>query len=796
MKYLSTPTEKISSWFVFLFKEMQNRMMSIIFILIIFVMLWYVPQINDLILVLNQTCNHWLAVPMFFTSLIVFAFFISATGDYFSPPDILYTKQGAFPMYQNKRSKYLQLPKDAKEVYVDAQRNGHELAQTTQFNEGRGQYIRRVFPKFLGSILILVAAFAINHTFSEVYNGESIVIGGDWSFIVVLILMLLMLNQSIAKWVLSLISKVPKVVKYGPIVMVIVSFVLIVILGFLNQGGTKGDSYRLFYALILLAVLFLTISLSYNSYILYIKRKIGGKLIIGFIGVILVSYFILFFNPMGLKVFTPISIIMICVIGIYTTFNILKIIGKRLELPILGMVLLVAMCLAIYNANKENFNHYEASSTDVINHKPSDRLSLNAYSMRWVQDRIELIKAQDETQPFPIVIVSAEGGGSRAGLWSFLVQSYLFDKNPDYFEKHLFGMSGASGGGVGNNMFYTQAYELLQNTSAKPLKYDSWSPNYDCDEDDSGFEYRASTIYNQDYLSSSVASVMGRDLFKNITDIGVFYDRGALLEFQWEDQFKKTFERADNPLGAAYLDLMPIPGKHQYIRPLIITNVTELQSGERVVISPVSVASDKHNMGVFKDLLAVYPDQNRMLKRSTAMSMNARFPYVSPSARVTGVGQFGDAGYYNNVGGEVSERMRVALIRALDSVSKTDSTFSRKYVIKNLVISNYVEQPDKITYSSQLLAPLSTIANATFAHPKQSEKTFTNVITIQSKRVEIPVDASSITKMIQTLSDSDGTIEPVIPLGRYLSRAAVRSLEFRLNQEEVKKQLDSVLMYN
>ncbi|MEH6537530.1 MAG: hypothetical protein V7719_14120 [Psychroserpens sp.] len=789
MKYISAPTEKISSWFVFLLKEMQNRMMSIIFILLIFMLLWYVPQVNDLILVLNQTCNHWLAVPMFFTSLIVFAFFISATGDYFSPPDIKFNKHGAFPDYYSESIKYFKLPKDAKEVFLDKKKN--ELAENIEFKETRGQYIRRVFPKVLGSILILVAAFAINHTFAEVYNGEDIVIGGDWSFIVVLALMFLMVNQRIAQWVTALISRVPIITKYGPIAIVLLSFILIVILGFLNQGGTRGDSIRLFYALILLTVLFLTLTLSYNSYILFIKRKIGGKLIIVFIGVILISYIILFFNPLGLEMFTPISITMICVIGIYTSLNILKIIGHKVNLPILGLFLMVSVGLAIYNANKLNFNHYEASSTDVVNNKPSDRLSLNEYSNQWVKDRLDLIKAQDSLNPFPIIIVSAEGGGSRAGLWSFLVQSYLFDKNPDYFEKYLFSMTGASGGGVGNNMFYAQAYELLENPSAKPLKYRNWSPEFNCDEDDSGFEYRASTIYNQDYLSSSVASVMGRDLFKNITDIGTFCDRGALLEFQWEEQYKKTFERTDNPLKAAYLDLMPKKGEHTYIRPLIITNVTELQSGERVVISPVSVASDTNNMAAFRDLLAIYPDQNRMIKRSTAMSMNARFPYLSPSARITGVGQFGDAGYYNNIGGDVSERLKIALVKALDSVNRIDSTFQNKYVIKNLVISNFSEKPDKVVYSTQLLAPLSTIASATFAHPKESEKTFANAITIQSKRVEIPMDESSMNKLIQTLSDSDGKIEPVIPLGRYLSRAAVRSLEFRL--KEVEDNLNTVV---
>ena len=493
MKYLSNPSNDIGSWLLQIIHEIQKRAMSIVFVLLIFVLLWFVPQINDLILVLNQSCNHWITTPVFFVTLIVFAFFISAAGDYFSPPELWDTKCGVFPNYPKDTIHYFKIPKDAKEVFIDSQKEGI-YSSDTKLSESSGQYIRRVFPKLLGSLLILIAAFAINNTFTEVY-GESIAYGGNLGFYIFLVIFLILLRKNVSNWFLKQLEKFPRVAKYGPIVFASLCILLIIILGFLNKGGTRGDSVRMFYALVLLTVLFLTLSLSYNEYVLWLKQKIGGKLIVIFIVFILFSYLFLFFKPTALEDITPISIIMICLIGIYTVLNVLKIIGRWLDLPLLGIVAIVAIGLAIYNAGKDDFKHYEASTTDNIKHKPSERLTIEAYSQQWVEDRLHLMRSQNPGEKFPIILVSAEGGGSRAGLWSFLVQSYLFDKNQDYFEKYLFAMTGASGGGVGNNMFYVQASEILTNPEARPLKYSNWSPKYSCDNDTLGFKYRPYSLY-------------------------------------------------------------------------------------------------------------------------------------------------------------------------------------------------------------------------------------------------------------------------------------------------------------
>ena len=58
--------------------------MSVTFVIIAFLLFWVVPQINDLIVVINQAERDWVAVFIFFSTLTVLAFLISTLGYYYS----------------------------------------------------------------------------------------------------------------------------------------------------------------------------------------------------------------------------------------------------------------------------------------------------------------------------------------------------------------------------------------------------------------------------------------------------------------------------------------------------------------------------------------------------------------------------------------------------------------------------------------------------------------------------------------------------------------------------------------
>lgn len=767
------------TWLQLLLSELGKNSLSVVFIAIMYLMLYIVPQINDLIMVVIQAegLAHWYVVPIFFIVLSVFAFLISKVNVYINPilniPESIKKKLSdeEIEKHVKSQSSFFSPPDDEKDIYVKFKNKKDNEINEGDYIETRESYMAHMLPRILGTILILITAFSVNNTSQQVYENGELIFGGNWTLLALIILLLLFTNKSVVDVIDSIKFLKPILkLKQIPFIIVALSLVLILYFGFENQGGSLKDTKNFFYSLLLLALVFVILRTSSSKSVTAINSG-PAKFINALTAIILLGYIILFISPSSLKFVEPLTIVFICMVGVYTILNIVRYFAARYKwFPSLPTFLIILAILAIRTTESKNFSHYDAShvSTTI---KVEDRMLLDEYINQWISDRRQEILNSSEEDPFPIILVSSEGGGSRAGLWTFLVQSYLFDKDKDYFEKYLFSLSGASGGGVGNNMFYTQAYELLENPSATPLKL--------TEKNKDSLLYRASLVYNNDYLSSSVAGLLGRDSFLSITGLPLgFDDRGKILENEWEKEYANVFNRTkEGSLGAAYLDIMPKKGDHKYIRPIVITSVTHLQSGQRYIISPVNVEKDSFNMNVFPDLLKKYQKihPGQMIKRSTAMSMNARFPYLSPVARIDSVGQFGDAGYYNNIGGSVSLRLQVALERELAK----DSLLNGKYDIRQLSVTNYVNPPDSTNYSSQLMAPVGMISKASFAHPKESVASFNNIDSIQSKQTAIYIT-------------SDEEIKPFIPLGRYLSKTAVRSMEQRLF--EIQKKVDSVIM--
>ena len=116
-------------WIKFIFREFSRHLMSIIFVIIAFLLFWVVPQINDLIVVINEAEKDWADVFIFFSTLSVFAFIISNIGYYFTSDD---SKKQLDTT--KKKLSFLQAPKDHKEVYL-MQKKASEEVEVDDFQE-------------------------------------------------------------------------------------------------------------------------------------------------------------------------------------------------------------------------------------------------------------------------------------------------------------------------------------------------------------------------------------------------------------------------------------------------------------------------------------------------------------------------------------------------------------------------------------------------------------------------------------------------------------------------------------
>lgn len=272
---------------------------------------------------------------------------------------------------------------------------------------------------------------------------------------------------------------------------------------------------------------------------------------------------------------------------------------------------------------------------DAILHADRSRLdqprqTLSAYLDRWLTSR----RDQGSTaRPYPIFIVTAEGGGIRAAYWTATVLGALQDRNPE-FADHVLALSGVSGGSVGASVF--AAMTAVPFSSCRQT---------------GGFEACAQQIGGGDMLSAPLASLLIAEPFRRLTGWFDNADRYVALEDSLERAWRNVEgnERFREPFQNVAAG-----------RALLLPNATSAGSGQRLVITGVDAE------GAFDSAQAL---DGRVFSLSSATLLSARFPLISPAAlheeppgnwmRIV------DGGYSDNSGAATGSDVLKALIAAL-----------------------------------------------------------------------------------------------------------------------------------
>ncbi len=216
----------------------------------------------------------------------------------------------------------------------------------------------------------------------------------------------------------------------------------------------------------------------------------------------------------------------------------------------------------------------------------------------------------------PVFVVAAEGGGLRAAYWTAAVLTSL-QHQYQTFADHCFAISAVSGGSLGAAVFAT----LL---SARP----------------GDFRVASREVLSHDYLAPTIARLLGTDLPQQFLPFPILPDRGSAMEKSWEQSWKKVSEDA---LSRPFLEL-GLPH-----RPLLFLNGTEVETGRRVIFSPVRIPPH----GDFQNAEDGIDLAGGDLSTSAAAHLSARFTYVSPAGTLWSGGsvhRIVDGGYFENSG--------------------------------------------------------------------------------------------------------------------------------------------------
>jgi hypothetical protein len=321
--------------------------------------------------------------------------------------------------------------------------------------------------------------------------------------------------------------------------------------------------------------------------------------------------------------------------------------------PLVALLLVVALVLSSFRVND---NHAVRLLPAPLEGGPR-RLgadvpplpTMEATLERWLSenDRRADIEAATEGDRWPIYVVSAQGGGVFAAYHAAKALALLSKEVPD-FPRHVFALSGVSGGSVGVSLYVNAL---------------------DPSGDNSAIVERVDRAFDVDHLAPVLAALMTGDAAQRVYPWPVAaWDRSLGLELSFSDTPSLTDHSGqvqppislETPFYASQLAGSAAASP----RPFLVLNTTEVDTGRRFLLSPFQFSSD----ATFHAPLRQEGDQD--VRTSTAAVMSARFPIITPYAFFDGSPsqrerRTVDGGYYDNSGAVTGQEILTALNKGL-----------------------------------------------------------------------------------------------------------------------------------
>jgi hypothetical protein len=261
----------------------------------------------------------------------------------------------------------------------------------------------------------------------------------------------------------------------------------------------------------------------------------------------------------------------------------------------------------------------------------------------------------DKSGKRTLVVITAPGGGIHAAAWTAQVLTGMHYRYGDEYARSLCLISAVSGGSVGT-MYYAANFERLLNPASENALRD------DC----RAIVERAG--------ASGLEAVGWGLIFLDLPSVLPFVDavgdRGTTLDECWRARLSLPSAK---PLTPMYLGDWRGPTLNGQM-PIVVFNSTEVESGRRVLFSPVyserrkSLSVRPNSRAAPVEFSSLYPTYD--IDVATAARLSATFPYVSPTATpddLDELGHMADGGYVDNEG----------IVTAVDWVSQLINHFAQ-----------------------------------------------------------------------------------------------------------------------
>ena len=282
----------------------------------------------------------------------------------------------------------------------------------------------------------------------------------------------------------------------------------------------------------------------------------------------------------------------------------------------------------------------------------------------------------------PVIIVAAEGGASRAAVWVLAAMRMLDNKTNGDFGRHVFAVSGVSGGSLG-----AATYARMLRARGREDGVLDW--------DDKDTRAALGRLATKDLLSATISTYFLNDMFGSM--IGPLWtwagipDRNAALEHTFErlwEQNKGFAAPRHVPPGFLALRFSPQSDSRMPVDllPHLLLNGTDVGSGKRMITSTIRWSPQGALFPDSGDLIQLV---SRDVRMATAVTNSARFPFISPAGRFVSAGPAGstayqiiDGGYFENYGA----RTAWEIARAIEDLNAQDPSLDVVPIV--VVVSN------------------------------------------------------------------------------------------------------------
>ncbi len=393
----------------------------------------------------------------------------------------------------------------------------------------------------------------------------------------------------------------------------------------------------------------------------------------------------------------------------------------KLKLPY--RLFFVVLALLVSRFNIDHPARYVKENSQL-----PERKNVAAYFDEWVEAK----GYHQKEGNFPVIFVGAEGGALRTGAFTSFLLAYMQEHDFN-FRDHVFSYSSVSGGSLGANLFNSF------NTAGLPA-------NKYVDATD--------TFYMHDFL----APVTGKLIFGEILNLFwprpiAPFDRARALEKAWEHAWEHATGITQNVMSQPFD--AGAGNTSDKGNAAIFINILEVESGYRTLWSNVKIDSS------FRRTIDLRSQCKYDLYYSTAISLSARFPLVSPGGAI----RLTDGRYLHYVdGGYFENKGTLTTAEVIDAI-KSNSKYGARadiYVLQFNFSKDEFPKPDGIRFGNEVREIIGGIYNARNGHTDYSLEYMKSIIRkYNGKYINLDM--------------TQGSSE--VPMNWVLSRAAVTSIK-------------------